>query len=633
MSERSEEATVEGLERGKERRAKYMKMRDEKERREKNVQTRVESEKERSRETAEEAGKEESGEARAPRLSASVASAPQLRVGVAEERGHRERWTEREEVVEKDGGGTGGPTRKEVSDESGGEIGEEHDAMFTKPPRKPRMTADREVASATSLLLARVRTGERTSRTSQAAAARTVVTRSKQVVDVDPLPRVRPTVLVPPVLSERVEKAQSGEMSDLSLNEGVKDSPQEEEGKSQEGAVAAVESSAVDEGGQGGDGGEEENQKSPAAPVPSTDQVILMLQNVLKGMTHAEKMKLLGEDVQKKGPLGVDQSPTALGVDQSPTVLDVDHSPTVLGVDQGAEVLGVDPGLGEKNVRGDVVADFELASRLHAEELRRKRAKEALEYADAQFARSLASDDGEGESEVSPSAVKGVGSRFDALMDEPDREVVEQQPWQMVTRHKKHVNVAGGPVLPAPCLSVPPQDVAAVAAKEVVKPPHVQTFSEAERATHVAKWEKELQVVLGEVAGESARVTEAVSHAKVARGERQLTEAVFVKARPAAQEAEAKFKTAKRTAEELNAAALKCRAAHTQLIKRKRAIEAKLETVGRVPETVVVSREKVAEKQSEPTVGEMSTGDSSGRADAPKPHTRAPSTGPNVSSA
>ena len=36
-----------------------------------------------------------------------------------------------------------------------------------------------------------------------------------------------------------------------------------------------VESSAVEEdgGGQGGDGGEGENQESPAAPVPSTDQV------------------------------------------------------------------------------------------------------------------------------------------------------------------------------------------------------------------------------------------------------------------------------------------------------------------------------------------------------------------------
>ena len=127
------------------------------------------------------------------------------------------------------------------------------------------------------------------------------------------------------------------------------------------------------------------------------------------------------------------------------------------------------------------MADFELASRLHAEELRRKRAKEALEYADAQFARSLASDDDEGESEVSPSSVKGVGSRFDALMDETDKEVMEQEPWQMVTRHKKLVNVAGGPVLPAPRLSVPPQDVAAVAAKEVVKPPPIQTFSEAEK--------------------------------------------------------------------------------------------------------------------------------------------------------
>ena len=62
------------------------------------------------------------------------------------------------------------------------------------------------------------------------------------------------------------------------------------------------------------------------------------------------------------------------------------------------------------------MSDFELAHRLHAEELRRKRAEEALEYADAQFARSLASDEGEGESEVSPSSVKGVGSRFYACL-------------------------------------------------------------------------------------------------------------------------------------------------------------------------------------------------------------------------
>jgi len=107
---------------------------------------------------------------------------------------------------------------------------------------------------------------------------------------------------------------------------------------------------------------------------------------------------------RKKGPLGVDLSPNVPCVDQSPGVL---------GVDQGTEVLGVDQGLGDEdeseNVRGGVVSDFELARRLHAEELRRKRAEEALEYADAQFARSLASDDGEGESEVSPSSVKNLG--------------------------------------------------------------------------------------------------------------------------------------------------------------------------------------------------------------------------------
>ena len=57
--------------------------------------------------------------------------------------------------------------------------------------------------------------------------------------------------------------------------------------------------------------------------------------------------------------------------------------------------------------------------------------------------------------------------------------------------------------------------------EEVVKPPPIQTFSETKKELERMKWEKELLVVMGEVAGESARVTEANSHAKVARGERK----------------------------------------------------------------------------------------------------------------
>ena len=159
MSERSEEATMMGLEREKERREKYVKMREksEKERREKHVKTREESEKERSREKEEEDGKEESGEARAPRSSVGVTSAPRLRAGVTEEHSHREGWREREEmdreeVREKEGGGTSGITEGEAAEKiSGGETGgEREDAIFTKS-RKPRMTADKEVASATSI--------------------------------------------------------------------------------------------------------------------------------------------------------------------------------------------------------------------------------------------------------------------------------------------------------------------------------------------------------------------------------------------------------------------------------------------------------------------------------------------------
>ena len=85
------------------------------------MKTREESEKERSREKEEEDGKEESGEARAPRSSVGVTSALRLRAGVTGEHGHREGWREREEmdreeVREKEGGGTSGITEKEVAD-------------------------------------------------------------------------------------------------------------------------------------------------------------------------------------------------------------------------------------------------------------------------------------------------------------------------------------------------------------------------------------------------------------------------------------------------------------------------------------------------------------------------------------
>ena len=83
-------------------------------------------------------------------------------------------------------------------------------------------------------------------------------------------------------------------------------------------------------------------------------------------------------------------------------------------------------------------------------------------------------------------------------------------------------------MLPAPCLSVPQQEKAEVETEEVVQPPPILTFSESEKALQRIKWEEELLVGVGEMAGEAARVAEADSHAKVAREELKKKNAFFL---------------------------------------------------------------------------------------------------------